>query len=122
MSEKLTLSEIMQETVTLFNENPAPISGVNLTCQFNITGKEEKSFQLQIQDGAAKVMEQSDIRADCLLIMSFENFRRFLIGKLNGTTAFMTGKLKIKGDITKAIKLETILKQYNLNEVLQGSR
>lgn len=37
-----------------------------------------------------------------------------LLGNLNGTAAFMTGKLKIKGDMSKAIKLQTILSKYEV--------
>lgn len=48
--------------------------------------------------------------------MSLESFHKFLSGSLNGTMSFMTGKLKIKGDMTKALKLESILKQFNLSE------
>lgn len=47
--------------------------------------------------------------------MSYDNFNKFLAGKLNGMAAFMTGKLKIQGDMTKALKLETIVKQYELD-------
>lgn len=34
----------------------------------------------------------------------------FLTGKLKPTTAFMMGKLKIKGDMQKALKLEKMMK------------
>jgi len=29
-------------------------------------------------------------------------------GKMNGTTAFLTGKLKIQGDVSLAMKLESL--------------
>ena len=32
-------------------------------------------------------------------------------GALNPTTAFMSGQMKIKGDIAKAMKLESLMKQ-----------
>lgn len=34
----------------------------------------------------------------------------FIIGKLKPTTAFMMGKLKISGDLQKAMKLEKMMK------------
>jgi len=46
------------------------------------------------------------------------SFRLFLLGKLNGTMAFMTGKLKIQGDIGKALKIESILRQYEVTKHL----
>ncbi|MEH7388002.1 SCP2 sterol-binding domain-containing protein, partial [Bacillus sp. JJ1521] len=73
--------------------------------------------QLQLSDGIAKVSEKTE-GANCTLVLTLVNFRLFLLGKLNGTAAFMTGKLKIKGDIGKAIKLEGLLREYNLKEYL----
>lgn len=119
MSEKLTtlsLEETMQFIEKTLNENPAPIAEANVTYQFDISGDEEGSYQLQLQDGKANVEQTSTTQADCTLIMSLASFRKFLIGKLSGTAAFMTGKLKIKGDIGRAMKLEKILKEYDLKD------
>ncbi|MDR4888626.1 SCP2 sterol-binding domain-containing protein [Fredinandcohnia sp. QZ13] len=111
------LPELMEKIEKVINQNPGPIDGVNVIYQFNITGDEEGTFQLQLAEGKAKVSEEVE-GANCTLVLSLENFRKFLVGKLNGTAAFMTGKLKIKGDIGKAIKLEGILREYNLKEYL----
>ena len=50
----------------------------------------------------------------CTLKMSLKNFNEFLVGSLGGTVGFMTGKLKIEGDLTLAMKLETLLKQFRM--------
>ncbi|WP_042356789.1 SCP2 sterol-binding domain-containing protein [Bacillus rubiinfantis] len=110
--EEKSLGETMGEIGRLLNENPAPIVEVNLVYQFNITGIDAGPYQLHLQNGQAQVVQESSAPVDCTLEMSLANFRKFLTGSLSGTVAFMTGKLKIKGDITKALKLETILKQY----------
>ncbi|WP_368975346.1 SCP2 sterol-binding domain-containing protein [Caldifermentibacillus hisashii] len=118
MSEQVTnasQAEIKQYIEKELNENPAPIADVNVVYQFDLTGDEEDSFQLQLNGGQAKVVPTSETTADCTLVMSADSFRKFLTGKLSGTVAFMTGKLKIKGELAKAMKLEQILKQYNLN-------
>lgn len=116
--EEYTLAEAMQKIEEALNQNPAPIEGINSIYQFDITGEEEVSYQLQLQDGKAKVVEETATPADCVLKMSLESFQQFLLGKLNGTVAFMSGKLKIKGDIGKAIKIEGILRQYNVSDHL----
>ena len=116
--EDYTLRESFAKIQEAINQNPEPIAGVNTRYQFNITGAEEGTYQLNLQNGSAQTVEGEEVAADCTLIMSLENFRQFLLGKMNGTVAFMSGKLKIKGDIGKAIKLEGILKQYNVNEYL----
>jgi putative sterol carrier protein len=116
--EEYLLADLMQTIEEILNEKPEPIQGFNASCQFDITEEEEGSYQLQFQDGQATVQEGTKTSADCTLTMSLANFRQFLLGKLNGTMAFMTGKLKIKGDIGKAMKIESLLRQYNLKDHL----
>ncbi len=115
--ESYTLSEMKQRIEEVINQNTGPIEGLNVIYQFNITGDEEASFQLKVEGGQAKISEATE-GANCTLILSLANFKNFLIGKLSGTAAFMTGKLKMKGDIGKAIKLEGLLREYNLKEHL----
>ncbi|MHA6251168.1 SCP2 sterol-binding domain-containing protein [Oceanobacillus sp. CAU 1775] len=114
--ENLSLNEVMQEIEKRLNENPEPIHEVQSLYQFEISGEEEGVYQLDIQNGTAKVSEGVKADADCTLKMSLKNFHKFLAGNLNGTVAFMTGKLKLDGDMTKALKLESLLKKYKLSE------
>jgi putative sterol carrier protein len=116
--EGYSLSELMNLIETVLNENPTPIESFSASYQFNIEGEEEGVYQLQFDSGKAIVNEQKEPPADCSLSMSLADFHKFLLGKLNGTMAFMTGKLKIKGDLGKAIKIESLLRQYNLKEHL----
>ena len=51
-----------------------------------------------------------DKGADCTLKMAFSDFDDMINGKLDGMTAFMTGKLKIEGDMGVAMKLQSILR------------
>jgi len=63
-------------------------------------------------DGNASPPDVSndDKAADCTLKMAFADFDDMINGKLDGMTAFMTGKLKIEGDMGVAMKLQSILK------------
>jgi putative sterol carrier protein len=45
------------------------------------------------------------------LILSEEDFGKLVAGKANAQKLFMGGKLKIKGDVMKATKMEPILKK-----------
>ncbi|CAH0344040.1 SCP2 sterol-binding domain-containing protein [Bacillus sp. CECT 9360] len=116
--EDYSLKEAMQKIEEVLNQNPKPIEGLNTIYQYDIAGEAGGTFQLHLADGTAKVAEGEQEQANCILQMSMEDFRLFLLGKLNGTAAFMSGKLKLKGDIGKAIKLEGILRQYNVKEYL----
>ncbi len=46
--------------------------------------------------------------ADCTFSASEETFGKIASGEQNATTAYMTGKLKIKGDMGAAMKLQKI--------------
>lgn len=74
-------------------------------------------------DGSAKfliegeggiVIDQSGVRAsdddaDVTLTADAETFRAILSGDLNPTSAFMTGKLSVDGDMGLAMKLGSLL-------------
>jgi putative sterol carrier protein len=55
-------------------------------------------------------VSNDDKDADCTVKMEFSDFDDLVNGKLDGMTAFMTGKLKIEGDMGVAMKLQSILR------------
>ncbi len=55
-------------------------------------------------------ISNDDKAADCTIKMDFGDFADLIGGKLDGMTAFMTGKLKIEGDMGVAMKLQSILR------------
>lgn len=63
-------------------------------------------------DGTQKpaVMNHDDADADCTLTITPENLIAIQQGKLDPTMAFMTGKLKVKGNTAIAMKLSSVLK------------
>lgn len=119
MTEKnKSLEGIFAEIENQVNQNPAPIKDFQAMYQFEITNQENSTqenstYQLVFQEGKVTVMQNSEQQADCVLKMSSDSLEKFLSGKLQGTVAFMTGKLKINGDISKALKLESLLKEYD---------
>jgi len=62
-------------------------------------------------DGKAQPMTVSndDVDADCTIRMSLDDFRDMVDGELDPTMAYMTGKLKIEGDMGVAMKLSSVL-------------
>ncbi|MEJ6743347.1 MAG: SCP2 sterol-binding domain-containing protein [Porticoccaceae bacterium] len=55
------------------------------------------------------VINNDDAEAACTMVLSLANFMDMADGKLDGTSAFMSGKLKIQGDMGIAMKLAPIL-------------
>jgi putative sterol carrier protein len=56
------------------------------------------------------VVSNANESADCTLTMSLADYARMAAGELNATTAFMTGKLKVAGDMALALKLDSLIK------------
>jgi putative sterol carrier protein len=63
-------------------------------------------------DGTQKpaTMSHEDKDADCTLTITPENLIAIQQGKLDATMAFMTGKLKVKGNTAIAMKLSSVMK------------
>lgn len=95
------MSDIVKEAVAALNEK---LSGVDFdgTAKFNIEGE---GTVLIDSDGA----RASDDDADVTLSADAETFKEILDGETNPTSAFMTGKLKVDGDMGMAMKLAAAL-------------
>ncbi|KAM3959217.1 hydroxysteroid dehydrogenase like 2 isoform 2-T2 [Aphomia sociella] len=79
--------------------------------QFNVKGKEEGVWHIDLKNGEGACGQgEPKSPPDATLTMDAKNFGELFAGKLKPTTAFMMGKLKIAGDIQKAMKLEKMMK------------
>ena len=59
--------------------------------------------------GEKNIVTSEDKEADCVVSISEENFKDLVKGDLNPMMAFMSGKIKIKGDMGVAMKLQSLL-------------
>ena len=84
---------------------PDRIEGMNNTYVFDIEGA--GVWTVAVADGAITVNEGAS-DADCTFSASEETFEKIASGEQNATTAYMTGKLKIKGDMGAAMKLQKL--------------
>ncbi|XP_004647316.1 hydroxysteroid dehydrogenase-like protein 2 isoform X2 [Octodon degus] len=82
--------------------------------QFELSGEDGGTWFLDLKSKGGNVGhgEPSD-RADVVMSMSTDDFVRMFSGKLKPTMAFMSGKLKIKGNMALAIKLEKLMSQMH---------
>jgi putative sterol carrier protein len=62
-------------------------------------------------DGASSPnsVSNDDADAQCTIAMTMENFEKMATGDLDPTAAFMSGKLKVSGDMSIAMKLGSVL-------------
>ena len=78
-------------------------AGMSNSYLFDIEGSGRRT--VDVDDGKVTVTEGGD-GADCTISTSEENFLKMIRGEQNPTTAYMTGKLKVKGDMGAAMKLQ----------------
>lgn len=82
---------------------PDKAAGKTAVIEYDInTPDGTKSFQLDIAAGSCTINHDAPKDASVTLILSGPDFLRLISGKLNGMTAFMSGKLKLKGDMMLA--------------------
>lgn len=105
-----TMKEVVAGINTALQNNAAKNKGVNGVFQFDISGDDPMAFYFKLDDGAPTVAEGTADSANITISMADSDFKDMIDGKLNGTMAFMSGKLKLKGDMALAMKLESILK------------
>ncbi|XP_026728960.1 hydroxysteroid dehydrogenase-like protein 2 isoform X1 [Trichoplusia ni] len=91
--------------------SPELVKKTQAVFQFNVKGKEEGIWHIDLKngDGACGQGEPKN-KPDATLTMDGKHFSEMFAGKLKPTTAFMMGKLKISGDVQKAMKLEKMMK------------
>jgi putative sterol carrier protein len=60
-------------------------------------------------DGVGNTVTEDDGAADTTIKISWDDWQQMADGKLDGMTAFMTGKLKVEGDMSNAMQLQSVL-------------
>jgi putative sterol carrier protein len=80
-------------------------SGLTATYLFDIQGSGK--WTVRVDNGDVSVQEGGDT-ADTTIETSEETFMKIVNGEQNPTSAFMTGKLKVRGDMGQAMKLQQL--------------
>jgi putative sterol carrier protein len=83
----------------------AKLAGMTNSYLFDIEG--EGQWLVTVDDGSIGVTEGGG-EADATIETGAETFQKIVAGEQNPTTAYMTGKLKIKGDMGAAMKLQKL--------------
>jgi putative sterol carrier protein len=81
-------------------------AGMNKSYAFDIEGAGQ--WTVKVSDGTVAVESGADEGADCTISTSEETFEKIAAGEQNATSAYMTGKLKIKGDMGAAMQLQKL--------------
>jgi len=100
---------VMEKISGILNEDL--VKKTDSVFSFSLTDTKTEYF-LDLKNGAGSCgAGKAPVAADATLSMSSENFNKMFAGQLKPATAFMSGKLKISGNMGKAMKLEKLMGQ-----------
>lgn len=85
--------------------DPGKTAGMNHSYLFDIEGA--GMWKVDVSDGNVSVSE-GEADAEVTIRASEETFQAIASGEQNPTTAYMTGKLKVEGDMGAALKLQKL--------------
>ena len=86
--------------------DPDGLAGVDQTFRFEIEG--EGSWHVAVHDGKITVTEGGEEPADATIQTSGEVFERIVSGEQNPAMAYMSGKVKVDGDLGAVMKLQKL--------------
>jgi putative sterol carrier protein len=97
------VKEVFSRVPQTFNPNAA--KNVNAVFQFDITGEGGGNWNVVVKGGTCQVSEGKANAPTVTLTMSAETWLAMVNKQINGMQAFMSGKLKVSGDIMLAQRI-----------------
>jgi len=85
------------------------LAGTTAVYQFVLTGKGGGSFYLPLEDGKGHPREGTAENPDITVTISMEDFHNLVEGKLSPMAAFMSGRIKIEGEMALSLKLQRLI-------------
>jgi len=90
---------------------PEAVKGVDANYGYIITGAGGGEWTVSVKDGHVKVLE-GICDPDVTTTVTAEDWIALTLGKLDGMTAFSSGKLKVEGDMSLLMKAARFFKKY----------
>ena len=105
----------MENFSDIINNLPSQIDlektkGVHAKIQISISGEGGGEWSVTVDNGKVTVEPGQLTNPQLVIKSSAENALKLIRGELNPMSAFMTGKVKINGDMGLAMKLFNLLK------------
>ncbi|MCG8403523.1 MAG: SCP2 sterol-binding domain-containing protein [Firmicutes bacterium] len=105
----MSLKEVFAGLQEKINNDPSKMAGVSATYQFCLSGEGGGDYNVVFTDGAGKINEGMADNPDITINMEAADYVDMVDGKLDAMSAFMTGKLKVEGDMSLAMRLQALL-------------
>lgn len=105
-AEAISTEQVFQAMVTRFDA--AAAANLSAVYQFELSGDDGGTWQVRINEGTCTVEQGAPLPASIYVLMDASDYVQMILGSLNSQMAFMQGKLKIKGDIDLALRMQQI--------------
>jgi len=106
--EEIDLNQLIHTLPHYFQPDRA--AGVDVTVQANLMGEKGGEWLITIRNQECTVTDGVGVNPNLTVEAAADDIFRVLDGSLDPMVAFMTGKLRLKGDRGKALKLITLFK------------
>jgi putative sterol carrier protein len=104
-----TTAEIFAEIQQHLQDNPAKVQGLNATLQFDLSGEDGGAWSITVADGTATVAQGYLEKPQLTVLMSAGDFAALVAGTLDPMGALIGGKMKLRGDVGLAMRLQPLL-------------
>ncbi|TYO96041.1 SCP2 sterol-binding domain-containing protein [Desulfallas thermosapovorans] len=105
----MSLQDIIAGLEAKLNADPSKMAGVTATYQFKLSGEGGGDYNVVFTDGAAQLNQGVADKPDITIAMEAADFKDLIEGKMDAMSAFMTGKLRVEGDMSLAMRLQALL-------------
>ena len=85
------------------------IADMDVTIQFELSGDNGGNWMAVVKDGKANVTEGTADVPTATIKMDGDDFVAMSSGELNAVSAFMTGKIKVEGDLNTVMKFQSMI-------------
>ena len=109
MADQTPKSFFEEKIAKKLQDKPETSKAVNAVYEFNITGDNGGVWTVDMTKEPGTVSAGSSGSASCTVTCTANDFMNIVGGKMNPQMAFMSGKLKIKGDMGLAMKLQKVI-------------
>lgn len=89
--------------------SPERLEGIEMTVQLKLSGEGGGDWYLDIRENQYKLIPGVAQNASLTIESSIDDFKNLVEGKLDGAQAFMTGKLRVQGNMMVMLKLASIM-------------
>jgi putative sterol carrier protein len=93
----------------LLKNKPELVQEINSSFQFNLTGENGGQWYIDLRQPPSRVVPGQLSDPGVTVTISAKDFVSLSFGELNPQLAFMTGRLKVRGDLALALKLQLII-------------